>query len=372
MEKIKLNICAIEDPTNPRTWSGTPHHIYSILKKTDRLNLAFSTKAVQNKYLAKFFTIISKLYYNNSADVQRGFIIRALSAKKADSHTAGSGSNLTLHMGTLDLPFDKLPEKQKHFLFCDYTWQLWSTSATNRQKYTKRLLSDAEKLEKKAYQQIEHIFSISEYVKQNLIEHYKVDPDKITVVGTGLGIIKPFFGEKDYANGKILFAAKGRFEDKGGPLVLKAFEIALKTNPRLELAIVGQNDYTQKINLPNVKTYGFIPIDELQDIFNRSSLFLMPATNEPWGLVYLEALACKIPIVGLNRNSFPELSGYGKYGFGLDNADAEDLAKLILKAFDEPERLADMGEKAQEHCLNNFTWEHTVNKIIQTLENSSK
>lgn len=121
-----------------------------------------------------------------------------------------------------------------------------------------------------------------------------------------------------------------------------------------------------------MKAYGFIPIEELQDIFNNSSLFLMPAINEPWGLVYLEALACKMPIIGLNRNSFPEISEYGKYGFGLDNANPEELAKIILNAFDNPEQLKEMGQKAQEYCLNKFSWNNTVSKIIKTIEYTGK
>ena len=190
--------------------------------------------------------------------------------------------------------------------------------------YSEMLLIDAERLEKIAYHQMTHIFSISEFVKKNLVEHYEVKPEKITVVGTGPSeFIKPFHGEKSYSNGKILFAAKDRFTDKGGHLVLEAFKIASQRNSHLELSIVGQNEYTEKLNLPNIKAYGFLRVDELQEIFNKSSLFLMPAINEPWGLVYLEALACKTPIVGLNRNSFPEIADYGNYGFGLDSTNPE-------------------------------------------------
>jgi glycosyltransferase involved in cell wall biosynthesis len=372
VSSIKVNLCSIEDPTNPRTWSGTPFNLYKVLKEKDRLGSAFSTNAVKNKYLLLLVKTISQLYYNNSADINRGFITRFLNATKAGKKTNNSHSNLTLHTGTLDLPFYKLPKNQRHFLFCDSTWNLWSSNSTNRHKYSQKLSSAAERLEIKAYQQAEHIFPISDYVKQNLIAHYKVNPDKITVVGTGLGIIQPFYGEKDYANGKILFAAKGRFEDKGGPLVLQAFKIACKTNPALELTIVGQNDYTKEIDLPNVRVHGFIPIDQLQQIFNESSLFLMPAVNEPWGLVYLEALACKAPIVGLNRNSFPELSGYGKYGVGLEKADPEELANVILNLVSHPEKLAEMGKKGQEFCLNTFTWDNTVDRILNTLDNLNK
>lgn len=367
MKKIKLNICSLSDPTNPKTWSGTTFNLYSELKRIDCLGTAFSSTATLSKFKRRLLNLISKIYYMNSVDTERGFWDRYLNAKRVENETAISNSNLTLHTGTLDLPFLSFPQNQKHYLFCDSTWNLWSSYSTGMKGYSKRLLKDAEKLEIESYLQMEHIFPISEYVKDNLVNHYGVDYNKITVVGTGLGVIKPYFGLKNYSNGKILFAAKGRFEDKGGFLVLEAFEIALKSNPNLELIIVGQNDYTEKINLPNVKTYGFLQIEELQNIFNDSSLFIMPAINEPWGLVYLEALACKIPIVGLNRNSFPEISWNGEYGFVLNDVDTNELSEILVDVFCNCQKLAEIGSKGQEYCLKNFSWSNTVSKIISTI-----
>jgi glycosyltransferase involved in cell wall biosynthesis len=372
MTKLRLNICSVGDPTSPKTWSGTPFNLYSELKKMDYLGTAFNSKAPSNKYMQRLISLIDRLHYCNSVDMQRGLLHRYFNSKKVENETIKSNTNLTLHTGTLDLPFFKLLKNQKHYLYCDSTWNLWSSFSTNMKGYKKQLLKDAERFEKKAYHQMEHIFSISEYVKKNLISHYGVLPQKITVVGTGLGVITPYVGQKKYSNGKILFAAKGRFEDKGGKLVLEAFKKALTTNPNLELIIVGQNDYTDKIKAPNIKTYGFLQIEELQNFFNECSLFLMPAINEPWGLVYLEALACKMPIVGLNRNSFPEISANGKFGFGLNEADPNKLSEILINAFSNCQKLEEMGIKGQEYCMKKFSWNNTVSIIIKTIESLEK
>jgi glycosyltransferase involved in cell wall biosynthesis len=367
-ENIKINICSIGDPRSPKTWSGTPYNLYSELETMNCLGSAFNSYALNNNYKKGLVKLISMFYYSNSIDLGRGFFERYLNARKVVLETAKSDSNLTLHTGTLDLPFYKLPKNQYHYLFCDSTWNLWSSYSTNMKGYKKKLLSDAVNLEKKAYSQMEHIFPISEYVKDNLINYYGISSKKITVVGTGLGVIKPYFGIKNYSNGKILFAAKGRFEDKGGSLVLEAFRKALKTNPNLELNIVGQNEYTQNINEQNIKTYGFLSIDELQNLFNECSLFLMPAINEPWGLVYLEALACKMPIVGLNRNSFPEISARGDYGFGLDEINSDKLSEVLVNAFSDPLKLEKMGVEGQKNCIDTFSWNKTTTRIINKIK----
>ncbi|MFZ4103048.1 MAG: glycosyltransferase family 4 protein [Sphingobacterium thalpophilum] len=164
-----------------------------------------------------------------------------------------------------------------------------------------------------------------------------------------------------------MFTAKARFLDKGGDLVIAAFRKALEIDPQLHLTIVGSEE-GQKINdCPNVTTLGFIPLEDLQKLFDTHSLFLMPAFNEPWGLVYLEAMACKMPIMGLNRNSFPELSGYGKYGFCIEDGNSATLANAIVEAFNNPTQLKEMGEQAQAYVLEKFSWEKTVNQILQII-----
>jgi glycosyltransferase involved in cell wall biosynthesis len=370
MTATQINLCAIGDPTDPRTWSGTPYNLYSVLKQMNCLSSAFNSIAVENKKIQRFISLFSKLFYGTPIELNRGFLMRYLNAAKVKSLTARSNSRSTLHTGTLDLPFLIFPANQKHYLYCDFTWNLaiQSPYLSSRIKKIKSL----EQLERRAFLQMEHIFPISEFVKENLISHYGIPEGKITVAGTGLGVIKPFFGQKEYTNHKILYAAKGLFKNKGGDLVLEAFQMAWRKNPSLELIIVGHNEYTHKIHIPNVITYGFIPDEELQSLFDECSLFLMPAIHEPWGLVYLEALACKMPIVGLNRNSFPEISGYGQYGFMLDDPNPAKLCDIILDAFAHPQLLAEIGEKGQRYCLEKYSWNHTLSKIIQTIKKNKK
>ena len=368
MNKIKLNVCSLGDPTDPRNWSGTPLNIIKALESRGAFGQGIQTgKHPDNRLLKSLLFRAGGLYYKQYNDIQRGVFDRYI--KSHGLKKALPAHSHTLHMGTLDMPFCRKPAKQKHYLYCDATWHLWSTQSTNMAGYSNRLNKDAERLEKAAYNQFDHIFTISEYVKTDLIEHYKIPAHKITPVGTGRGVIQPFYGEKDYQTIKILFAAKGRFEDKGGPSVLAAFEKAYAANQNLQLTIVGQNNYPQLIDHPGIKTHGFLPIEELQELFNTHSVFLMPAVNEPWGLVYLEALACKMPIIGLNQNAFPEISGYGSYGYILKDITA--LANLLTELPTKGKELQAKGEAGHEHCLKTYTWENTVDKIIKVIESQT-
>jgi glycosyltransferase involved in cell wall biosynthesis len=369
---MKINLSSpVGDPYNHKTWSGTALNLLTALNSTQNLANAFSVNnnSIQYEFISAFAARYYKKYLWSG---YLGRIIRGLFANKAISLTNQSGSNYTLHLGTNGLPFFKVPPNQNHYVLIDSTWNLWHTQATDMYKYSLKMINDVEKLEVESFNQVKHIFSISEYVKDNLIDHYGINRNKITVVGTGRGIIEPYFGQKDYANNKILFVAKGRFEDKGGPIVIEAFEKLLKKRPNSSLSIVGQKEYSNITNNPKIHTYGFVSIDELQELFNTHSLFLMPATYEPWGLVYIEALSCKMPLVGLNINSFPELSGFGKYGVGLDELDSDKLVNIIDELFEDKKALNDMGEAGQSFCLTHFAWDITAKKIISAIENDLK
>ncbi|MBO6575880.1 MAG: glycosyltransferase family 4 protein [Rhodothermales bacterium] len=271
-------------------------------------------------------------------------------------------------MGSLTLPFRRAPQGQHHYLFCDATWNLWKAGATDMAHFHPRLVESAERLERQAYEQAAHVFPIAEYVREDLINHYGLAPEKVTAVGTGLGLVKPFHGEKDGTRKRILFTAKGRFFDKGGPLAVQAFRLAREQDPELELTLVGCEDGLQLPPTQGMTTLGFVPFEELQRLFETHHLFLLPATNEPWGLVYLEAMACGMPIVGLNRNSFPELSGGGRFGWAPPAETPEALAQTLLHAFADRARLYQMGRRARTRCLREYTWGGTVRTMIDVID----
>jgi glycosyltransferase involved in cell wall biosynthesis len=372
MKYDKIIVTADGDPLSPKTWSGTP---MNISKEFNRLQLLAGTLNFNdyrnNKIANKLIEVFSRIYYNNSVyDLRRGAFHRYASSYFLNRRVRKATCNSVLHTSTLTLPLIGKSDHIKNFLFCDSTWNLWSKHSANKELYSKKLLEDAEKLERKSYEQMHHIFPAGDYIKNNLIDHYGISKDKITVVGTGRGAIKPYFGQKDYKAGHILFVAKERFEDKGGYLLLEAFKKALVVNPKLKLVIIGQDYYKDFIKgIPNVEVFGFVSLEKLQNTFEQASLYIMPSLNEPWGLVYLEALSCKVPIVGLNRNAFPELCQYGENGYVLNGTNTDNLKDLILYCFDHPEELKTKGEKGQAYCLKNHTWENTVEIMKRVIMN---
>ncbi len=373
MDTIKnsLAVTSLGNPKDPKTWSGTTSNIIKALENLGVTVFGIDSR-IKNKYQSYAYLTLHKILGLGAYDYNRGRFARTNRAKIVQNQSNTYSYQKILHTGTLDLPLPKIQPGVERYLFCDSTWDLWSQNVTDISSYTPKMLQLAEKLEQESYAQIKHFFPISNYVQNNLINHYQINPKQITVVGTGRGNIKPFTEEKDYKNGHILFVAKERFIDKGGLLLIEGFKIAQQNNPSLKLIIVASNEYRSLVSsIPNATVTGYISWQELQNLFNTATLFAMPALNEPWGLVYLEALACKVPILGLNRNSLPEITDNGQYGFLVEEPTPDKIAEAILQAYYNLDTLSSMGKAGQKYCLETFSWEQVAIKIANVmLENS--
>jgi len=183
-----------------------------------------------------------------------------------------------------------------------------------------------------------------------------------------MGNVRCIEGEKPYSSCTTLFVAKDRFEEKGGLLLLEGFRLAQASDPRLKLIVVAPEPYREVAeSVPGVAFKTALPWNELETLFNEASLFAMPALYEPWGLVYVEALACRTPVLGMNRNALPELTQNGEYGFLLDEATPSCVAAKLLNAYSDIDRLAAMGYRGQQYVRSRYSWDLTAARITDAL-----
>lgn len=354
--------CSAGVVDDPRTWSGTPHALFRALNDTGLINTIPAqppARSLMRKLARK--TDRRLLLSHPSVD---GPLTRRVqwNILHRQAHTHGCAA--TLHLGTYDLPIQSRPQVPA-YLYIDTTYDLWRHQSSRRGEVSPRLDRIFRRLEQRAVNASEHIFAIGEHIANNLVTAYGVSEKRITVVGTGRGQITPYSGPKDFGNGRILTVAKVRPDDKGIPLLLDAFAKARGRNPQLTLTVVGGQKIPGIEHMTGVEATGWLTEEQLQTLFENASLFVMPAQYEPWGLVYLEALSCQVPIMGLPRNAFPQLSGHGSYGFAA-HASSDELAQDILNALADPIRLADMGRRGYTFATG-FEWARTAQGIAQQI-----
>jgi glycosyltransferase involved in cell wall biosynthesis len=356
------------NPRELRTWSGAPANVASAL---ERLGVVVQAVHPRIGRMAKARIALLDMLAGygrplSGEQVLRSLAVRRRLAAQVDDAARRLGVRHVLHTGTLDLlPSPGMGGDIRHYLYCDHTWALASAHHPLASRYTDRARRAFEQAECRSLGGLAHVFTFGRYVRDNLIAHYGLSPDRVTAVGSGMGAIEPWSGPKDFSRPTLLFVAKHLFQAKGGMLLLEAFRIAHRRRDDLTLTIVG--DERSRAFVPPQRGITFcahLPWAELQQLYRDSTLLVQPMLNDPWGQVYLEAMASRTPVMGLARNGLPELVDGGRHGFLVDRADPEALAGAILCALSDPERLERMATAAQRYVIGTHGWDRVAERIL--------
>ena len=357
-------------PLEPSTWSGAPANIAGELRA-----LGYQVSGIQPRFdmlakslLAGRHVLAGRAGFLRGETVRRGGTARRHCARMVERERARIGADRVLHTGTFDLP--AVPVRGvHHYLFCDHTWDLARRHHAQAGEFDDRQTQEFEALERVSYAQMRHIFTFGRYVRDNLIQHYGVDPARVTVVGSGMGRIRPYDGPKDYVNGPLLFVAKHLFAEKGGHLVLDAFRLIRKRRPSTRLVIVGSEIHRALAGeQEGVEFHAHLPWEELERLYHSAALLVQPMLNDPWGQVYLEALLSRAPVVGLRRNGLPEILEGGRHGFLIDVESPEAVADMVVEALSNPSRLVEVGQSGQQHVLDHYSWARAAARMREAMD----
>lgn len=219
------------------------------------------------------------------------------------------------------------------------------------------------RLEKKLYQNAKTIFTTNENVRKSLIKDYGVPENKVITVGYGLTFDNLPEFEKTYDGKTILFIGMD-FERKGGFILLEAFKKVKQAIPDACLVIIGPDKDTLKINQPGVEILGCIRDRKIiEENYKKASVFVMPSLCEPFGLVFLEAMAYKLPCIGTNVDAMPEIIEDGKTGFLVPLNDINSLANKLINLLRDPALMNRIGTDAYSTLKLKFSWFNVANRI---------
>lgn len=348
------------DQRNLKTWSGTSNRLVTLFEangvKVDDYNIMSPIVGFRKQLLR----ILHKLIYFRTY-ARSPFMFSACSNSLENKIDISGIQNLLFIAENIEVRNTEVNVS----IYIDAALRPLTQYGTYHDQ-TKKIgfgwfLRAYEKNDIKSYKRANHIFTQNEWTRQFLINEYGIDSKKIINVGFGVNLV-PFNGNKDYNNNLLLIVLrKGVEKLKGLYLLIDAFRILRKRGVDVKLAVVGTDGPEED----GVTYYYNQPRSVTVELFQQCTLYTMPALSEPNGVTYLEGLANKAPIVGLNRFAFPEFAGNGEYGFICKNEDPEELASVIENALSDKTRLKEMGEKGQSYVVDRFDWNKVVATIIK-------
>lgn len=217
------------------------------------------------------------------------------------------------------------------------------------------------------------IIAISDMVKQDIITNYGVDEGDIRVIYHGIDT-KKFSPDnralyradvrKEYNIGNdeftILFVGSG-FERKGLKYLIEAVDL-LPSKATILVVGKGSSSYSRFSKKQRVIFCG--PQKDTFRFYAAADAFALPAMYEPFGLVYLEALASGLPVITTKNSGAAEIIAEGVQGYVVDQP--EDISEIARKIglLAEKDRLEKMGRNARE-LAEKFTFERYTDEIMR-------
>lgn len=360
---MKISIATIGDSSSPQLWSGVPLALRNEFNKYNgKHQVSFINWKINKWILRIYYIILGRFLYLRGTS--REFILRPFYQKKLNSEINKNQPDVILFIGDF---FAMLNDKNiKKAMYGDANIVEYLRFCNDDKRLFKNVyLNHFDKVTNIHINKLDYVFTQNEWTRQGFINYYNLNPNKVINVHFGVNL-KIYNGNKNYDNNLLLIVLrKGTEEYKGLNLLLSAFKILKEQLPSVKLAIVGTDN---GIKMDGITYYYGLSREVTIELFKESTLYVMPALREPNGITYLEALANKTPIVGLNRFAFPEFSGYGEWGFICKNEDPKELADIIFNALMDKDKLKQMGLKGQKFVEENYKWDIVVKKMISYLE----
>ena len=220
------------------------------------------------------------------------------------------------------------------------------------------------------------IIAPSEFSKNEAVKYYKISPKKIVVIPHGVNIEEfekylqssKMRERKDGSYTRILFVGR-LVRRKGLIYLIRACEL-LSKRYNIELRVVGDGPervrlehYCRMKGLSFVKFLGDLPRKKVIEEYLNCDIFCLPSLHEAFGIVLLEAMAAKKPVVTTRVGGIPEVVVDGETGILVPPRDIVALANALEKLIIDNELRYRMGMKGYERARL-FTWDEVARKIM--------
>jgi phosphatidylinositol alpha-1,6-mannosyltransferase len=204
--------------------------------------------------------------------------------------------------------------------------------------------------QKKALKNVDYLIVVSEFSRQRFLKWNKTPPPKYFILPNAVdftsfapGPSPGYLIERYRLQGKkvLLTLARLSAEEKykGIDEVLDSIPLLLKQVPNLLYLVAGDGSdrsrLEQKVRDLGIADHvcfaGHILESEKIDHYRVADAFVMAGWGEGFGIVYLEALACGLPVIGSNLDASQEALLHGRLGMLVDPKQQAQLIDAVTK-----------------------------------------
>ncbi len=233
------------------------------------------------------------------------------------------------------------------------------------------------------------IITVSEFTKTDIINKFKISPDKILVTYEGVANLakgrdslfvsklnsQEILDQYHIPHDFLLYVGNA-YPHKNLEALLKVFSKLHAEKPERRLVLVGKADYFyervqevarvlnlwQKGNANSVVIFpGYVPDSQLEILYSEAKVYVFPSLYEGFGLPPLEAMANGCPVVSSDRASLPEILAEAAIYFNPED-EADMLAKIRF-VLDNNDKRSDLISRGLAQ-VKKYNWWECANKTM--------
>jgi glycosyltransferase involved in cell wall biosynthesis len=124
----------------------------------------------------------------------------------------------------------------------------------------------------------------------------------------------------------------------------------------------------ERLGVPGVFLAGWQDHEDLPDFLSASDVLVHASVNEQFGQVLVEAMACSLPVIAVNRGGPASIVKDGKTGWLVEPEDGAGLACAMVEAVCSADERARRGAAARDDAMARFSWGEVGEKLGALLE----
>jgi len=363
-EQLRIALIYPESASDVRTWSGTPffakrafeRHVGEVvdLSPYPRRGLRFRaiTQAARRIGWNAPFD-----HFPPYAKMLGRYFSRKLREGSYDLVFAPGGCEAVAWLET-DIPI---------VLYSDATWELVVDYYRPYSNLLPGLFRLGEEVERRALERSSILLYSSEWAARSAIDHYGIDPARVSVPFIGANLIDPPTREavlpRSTGDTIRLLMVGVNWENKGGPVALRVLEGLLQRGYDAELTVAGCS-VPDEARHPRLTVVPFlnkqVPEERarFEALWTDADFFILPSRFEAAGLVFCEASAYGLPIVAARTGGIPSIVAEGKNGYTVPhNEEPDGYIDHIIRLWTRPDEYARLAESARDEFETRLNWD---------------
>jgi glycosyltransferase involved in cell wall biosynthesis len=232
---------------------------------------------------------------------------------------------------------------------------------------------------KKFARKAQHIITVSNYCRQDIMDNLHIAAEKINVVYNGIkSIFTPIEWEQKvatkakYSNGESYFVCVSSIHPRKNIInLLKAFSIFKKWQKSdMKLVLVGRMAWKNNGFIKLLAHYkykndivvtGYLPDTEVANITAAAYCAVYPSLFEGFGVPIVEAMQCDVPVICSNQTGMVEAGGDAAYFCNVE--DVNDLAAQMQLVYKDENTRSKHIVLGREH-VKQYNWNHSIQQIV--------